>query len=1120
MRNETSVGNGNFEEKLCELLQLQAALEVDIDYFSGEPLEYRYFMTTFEEVVEKKIRDPKGRLTRLIKYTKGEAKELIRHCIQRQADDGYSFAKQLLEKRYNNPHRVLAAYRKELKQWKQINPGDAVGFQRFYSFLIKCSSLVEGQYWNTLDSPENLCQLTSKLPGATRERWNRKAFNIRKREFRESVLRDFVAFVDEETLLANDPLFSKDAMGAYGWSAKSEKTEKKKTVFNNLATKMDRCALCNFAHDLDDCARFKSKDLVERSKFISTTRLCFGCYGNDHIARNCKDRRTCKTCNGRHPTGLHGYLPKPKEYRRKYEQENTQRPRIDTESQIQNGDKNKEIPKTKDDKTPKKTNLLVTQEDTSTISMSVVPVLLRHPEAAKDVMTYALLDNCSQGTFVHKDLVSCLGIKGVDTTITVKTLNGQESELSEAVTGMMVRGSITKEQPWVTLPKTYTRPNLPVDGDEVPTYEKIKAWKYLDRISKDLSQDTDVKVGLLIGGDCPLALEPLEIIKSEDKGPYAFRTKLGWCVVGPITASNTPHKIKCNRIILQHDSLGNPVDVAQVFIKDDQVEDVGIRDMVKQMYEADFNETTLYGNQKHTNEDVVSLEDKQFMNLMDNNVRLEDGHYVVPLPFRCKEVFFPNNRCIAVRRAEHLKRKFKRDPKFHEDYVKFIGDMISNGYARKSSRNYKDGNNWFIPHHGVYHPNKPGKIRVVFDCSSEFKDCSLNKELLQGPDLTNHLIKVLTRFRKEHVAFMADIEAMFYQVRIPDDQRGFVQFLWWEDGDYQKDLATYEMCVHIFGGTSSPSCCNYALKKTGRDNRNDFGEETYDTLMRNFYVDDLLKSTPDVAAAINLINNIKAMCLSGGFNLTKFISNKLEVLAILPDTDRRKSVQDLDLSVGSLPLERALGVVWNIENDTMGFRINLKDTPMTRRGLLATISSIYDPLGLAAPYMLTGRKILQQLIADGNGWDNVIPEGVKIRWQRWRDKLPLLEAIEVQRCFKPEQFGAVTDASLHHFSDASEIGYGQVSYLRLQNENDEVHCSLVIGKSRVSPLKNVSIPRLELTAATLSVKVGVKLHDTLEYENLKQIYWTDSKVVLGYIKNESKRFKIFVSNRVSQIRDY
>ena len=212
----------------------------------------------------------------------------------------------------------------------------------------------------------------------------------------------------------------------------------------------------------------------------------------------------------------------------------------------------------------------------------------------------------------------------------------------------------------------------------------------------------------------------------------------------------------------------------------------------------------------------------------------------------------------------------------------------------------------------MYHPAKLGKIRVLFDCSVEYLGYALNKQPITGPDLTNQIVDVLIRSREEQVTFMGDNEVMFYKVKIPKCQRSMLQFLWWEGNNFNNQPTDQQMCVHVFGGASSTSCCNCAVKRTATDNEVQFGPEAAKTLMRNFYADDLLKSTPDAQSAISLIKAVTKMCKAVGFKLGKFISNSTVVLKSLQEDKRRKGVKDADLSLGELPVERAIEVQWNI----------------------------------------------------------------------------------------------------------------------------------------------------------------------------------------------------------------
>lgn len=449
--------------------------------------------------------------------------------------------------------------------------------------------------------------------------------------------------------------------------------------------------------------------------------------------------------------------------------------------------------------------------------------------------------------------------------------------------------------------------------------------------------------------------------------------------------------------------------------------------------------------------------------------------------------------------------------------------VISSNIAERVPQNevsLDDGSVWYLPHHGVYHPKKPSKIRVVFDCSAEYKGEVLNRHLLQGPDLTNSLIGILCRFRKERVAFTCDIEGMFHQVGMPEKCRNFLRFLWWQDGELNKPPMEYRMRAHPFGACSSPGCANFTLKHTADCFRETCGNDAAHFLQKNFYVDDGLVSTETKEEAISLIHASKQLCEKGGFRLHKFVTNDKTILESIPVSDRAKNSANISILQEDLSIERTLGVQWCVENDELKFRVQLADKPLNRRGILSTVSSIFDPLGLVAPVLLTGKRILQGLCRDGHGWDDPVPEATRVEWEKWRTDVQNLSTLNIPRCYKPQNFGTVKCAELHHFSDACLTGYGQSSYLRLVDHNDQVSSTLVMAKSRVTPSKPITVPRLELTAATVSVKVSSFLCKELEYNEVRQFFYTDSKVVLGYISNTSKRFHIFVANRVQKIRDY
>ena len=275
---------------------------------------------------------------------------------------------------------------------------------------------------------------------------------------------------------------------------------------------------------------------------------------------------------------------------------------------------------------------------------------------------------------------------------------------------------------------------------------------------------------------------------------------------------------------------------------------------------------------------------------------------------------------------------------------------------------------------------------MVFDCSAKYLGKSLNDQILQEPDLTNSLVGVLTRFRQDPLAFMSDVQAMFHQVRVSPDDCNALRFLWWPDGNMDLEPEELMMTMHLFGGVSSPSYAKFALKRTASDNKARFSPEAVETVERNFYVEDCLKSVESEEIAIHLVTELSQLLKRGGFWLAKWLSNSRQVIEPIPEFERATSVKNLDLDH---PLvERALGVQWCVTSDTFGFKTVVKDRPSIRRGIISVVSSIYDPLGFIAPFILPTKMLLQGLCRKKLDWDDKIPEEDLSRWESWLKELP------------------------------------------------------------------------------------------------------------------------------------
>lgn len=269
----------------------------------------------------------------------------------------------------------------------------------------------------------------------------------------------------------------------------------------------------------------------------------------------------------------------------------------------------------------------------------------------------------------------------------------------------------------ISLPDVYTQKTMPVSTSNITSTEFLRKWPYLDHIH---IPEIPAQVELLIGTNASQLPEPWEVVNSQGDGPFAIKTLLGWVVGG-----------SCK------DWKGNDDDCHSVSVNLVSVKSLEL--LLEKQYEHYFNEKDAEDKME------MSREEARFIEIMEKSVKLQDGHYSLKLPFKAKEGVLPNNHCVALQRLTSLKRKMERNEKFHQEYTKFLDDVISNGFAEMVPQNELhagEDNVFYIPDHGVYHPRK-AKLQVVFDCGVKFKGTSLNDQLLQGPNLTSSLIGVL-----------------------------------------------------------------------------------------------------------------------------------------------------------------------------------------------------------------------------------------------------------------------------------------------------------------------------------------------------------------------------------------
>ncbi|XP_045104393.1 uncharacterized protein LOC123499927 [Portunus trituberculatus] len=500
----------------------------------------------------------------------------------------------------------------------------------------------------------------------------------------------------------------------------------------------------------------------------------------------------------------------------------------------------------------------------------------------------------------------------------------EDTQLNTEQLDLMVTSTGMRKSRTVLIPQVIVVTEFPSSlKGSVARSSDMEVWSHL----RDIAQfHAPKEVELLIGLDIPQALVPLEVRSGKDGEPFATRTLLGWTINGPMGLD------------------GHDVTTVNSHITTTIAEN--------QRKHLDHQVNLLWElNATNNNcDDPISVEDKRVTKLWSENVVQVDGHYQLPIPFRNKSPDLPDNKELAERRLASLRRRLVKHPELFIRYQEEMSRLLSEGHAERvpsHNLNTTPGKTWYLPHHPVLNPKKPEKMRIVFDCAATYKTLSLNSQVMQGPDLNNNLMGVLLRFRQERVAIMADIEAMFHQVLVTPEHRDALRFLWWNNEHMSGPPATYRMKVHLFGGVWSPSCAAFALQRTFQDHGKYLHEEIQKA-SRNFYVDDLLHSVESPGKATIVIHRLRKLLNKGGFRLTKWSCNQKRVLKEVPQSEQAMGVKEILLG-DKLPTERALGILWDLEEDELAVQVQIPKKPETKRGLLSMISSIYDPLGFFCP---------------------------------------------------------------------------------------------------------------------------------------------------------------------------
>jgi len=1017
-------------------------------------------------------------------YSDAQKFYYLRSCLQGQAldlvrsipinDGNYSVVVERHKQRYDNPSLVIQSHIRSLLECPRIEEPSASALQELYSHVSTHVAAL-----SALDQPIEhwdawlITIVTGRLDRSTRHGWQLHLRNT-----------DLPKYSDLESFLASRCV-ALEGSEAVGLNQKGSKV-----IPNNSGTRYpkqnqlkeaqltqsanskkfgahsrgallaasevkEKCAYCTSMHRLYTCSSFKNLSVGDRINFVRETKLCFNCLHPAHAADKCRSRYNCFVCKGKHNTLLH------------YERKGEPSKFVSDEDMLEEG------VASSSNQTGSKKVLLVHQGH-GHVFLSTAVVLVRDHQGVRR-KCHAILDSGSQVNFISKGLAKQLQLPAARSLLPVSGI-GANTLQSSAYVDVNVEsrfGSSSFNLSCHTLPVIMSQlqpVRTPVEGWTIPS-------ELLPQLADPYFCDSK-QIDLLIGGGAFFDILQPSRIQLDVKMLYLQDSKLGWIVTGELS----------HTCLL---SVGRSLEEESKVI-------LG-------------HEDVLYDKQSKANQ--CSIEENQALEHFQSTFRQnEEGRFVLQLPVKTDLTNLGQSVNSATSRFLSVERKLQQDADLRIEYTKFMKDYLEMGHMQEI---VKESNipkrSCYLPHHAVFKSSSlTTKIRIVFDASARTSSgLSLNDVLMRGPKTQEDIFSILTRFRKYQYVISSDIEKMFRQVAVAE-QDWDLQRIFWRN-DPSEALRTYRLVTVTYGTKPASFMTTQCLVTLAQQAYEHFPRAA-DAITKDFYMDDLMTGGETEAECIQLYQEITSILASAKLPLRKWCSNSSYVLGHIG-----KNVRDplFTLELGDEEMVKSHGLCWNPVLDE--FRFNVIPTParskLTKRTLLSDLDKVFDPIGFISPILVKGKIFLQQVWALKIDWDSPLSSDIHDRWMSFHKDLEKLQNLSVPRKVlpKPNEF------QIHGFCDASQEAYGACIYVRSRCSENTWQVRLLCARSRVAPIKGSTIPRLELNGALVLAQLLQKLTDAWEIDRHKCHLWTDSTVVLSWLNAQSNRLKVYVSNRVNQI---
>lgn len=1048
--------------------------KVTLPQFNGDYLKWKPFFDLFTEIVDKQPLPQVQKMWYLKANVSGEAENLIGHLSLTEGN--YATAWTLLQERYNNTRAIVASLIEKILN-QPTGTSTTAAIKGLHDTTKECLLAIKNLDIETSSWDPLLLQLLiKKLDRNTHIRFE-QSLSSPKEIPRVS---EFLSFLE----------FQFQSMETIGKRDKPATTQSCSRAVSSVAasnSNSNPCKMCNIGgHRLYKCKQFLQLLEPERLNWVQRNGFCVNCLGNDHTTKTCT-WGSCKKCDKKHNTLLHlANKPQVNFQKKDQPQQQTRLSKFSKIIQAQPTTSTKGSglgvnPSTSAGDSPIVSNQAVASAASNPMSSQQGYVLLA---TAKVRITAnngqsgefrAILDSGSQINIVTERLINRLSITTSRADLCIEGIGGKSKNASQRVNVNLqaTMGDFSTRLEAFVLPSIIpAQPNKRID---ISTWHIPKTIQLADPNFNDPG-----KIDILLGAEHYFNLITTGRIETSPDLPALQNTKLGWITSGKID-QGVNNSATC-AIFTQDETTTNQL--IEQFWKVDGLE-------------AEDNNLTLAERECETH-------------FMLNTTRGPDGRFIVRLPFIRSSISVGESRNVALSRFYALERRLHNDSHLKEQYVDFMDQYESLGHMKRIEQKNIENPHFYIPHHCVLRPESTTtKLRVVFDASAKASSgLSLNEIMYTGPTVQGDLFGMLLRFRLPRFVFCTDIEKMYRQILVHPADRN-MQLIFWRKNQ-NEPIQVYKLNTVTYGTSSAPYLATKCLQQLAERNMEKYPLGA-PTLKNDFYVDDGMSGSDSLMTAIEMQRQLTQLLLEAGFRLRKWSANHSKLLQNIPPEDLEV---DLDFENAST---KVLGLTWMPRSDMFALKVNIREgLKLTKRSVTSDVARIFDPLGIAGPVVVAAKIFIQKLWQLQISWDEQLPTSMNSYWSTFRTNLKTLNNTHTKRHMFDGQKPNITE--IHTFVDASEQAYGSAVYLRSVLQDGRAIVRLLCAKSRIAPLKGLTLPRLELCAAVLGAELTAKVQKELHYENNRTCYWSDSEIVLHWINTPASSLRSFVANRTARIQ--